>query len=54
MLATTGGSLLEAEGTVEFRAHYVVTAGRGRSTRTAGSPATAASWRYLDGVSSLP
>jgi SEC-C motif-containing protein len=41
VLATTGGSLLGSEGTVEFRAHYVRDGGGGRSTRTAGSSATA-------------
>ena len=52
VLATTDGGLLAAEGTVEFRAHYVVhgTAGaqheRSRFLREQGR------WRYLDGVSS--
>ena len=43
VLGTTGGSLLGAEGTVEFRAHHLVAGGRARSTRTAGSSARAAS-----------
>jgi SEC-C motif domain protein len=51
VLATTGGRLLDAEGTVEFRAH----------SRTAGRSGTQHErsrfvredrlWRYLDGVS---
>ena len=56
VLATTGGSPLETEGTVEFRAHYVVSGGvvpggagaqheRSRFLREDGS------WRYVDGVS---
>jgi SEC-C motif-containing protein len=51
VLATSGGSMLSAEGTVEFRAHYV----RGR---TAGAQHEISrfvredgAWRYLDGVS---
>jgi SEC-C motif domain protein len=51
VLATAGGSPLETEGTVEFRAHYVVhgTASaqheRSRFRRERGR------WYYLDGVS---
>ena len=51
VLATTGGSPLESEGTVEFRAHYVVarTAGaqheRSRFVREGGR------WFYVDGIS---
>jgi SEC-C motif domain protein len=51
VLATTGGSLMSSEGTVEFRAHYV-------SGRTAGAQhensrfvRDGGQWRYLDGVS---
>jgi SEC-C motif-containing protein len=51
VLATTGGSLLSSEGTVEFRAHYV-------SGRTAGAQhensrfvRDGGQWRYLEEVS---
>jgi len=51
VLATSGGSLLEAAGTVEFRASYV----RGRETgaQHENSRFTRADgrWYYLDGVS---
>jgi SEC-C motif-containing protein len=47
VLGTTGGSLLEAEGTVEFRAHHRAGAQHenSRFAREGGQ------WRYLDGVS---
>jgi SEC-C motif-containing protein len=51
VLATTGGSPLSSEGTVQFRAHYI-------SGRTAGAQhensrfvRDGGQWRYLDGVS---
>jgi SEC-C motif domain protein len=50
IVATTGGGMLHAEGTVEFRAHYRhhkqrgVLHERSRFTREDGQ------WRYLDGV----
>ena len=61
VLATTGGSMLGTEGTVEFRAHYVVS-GRGTGGAVAGRTPGAqhedsrfvrvdGQWRYLDGVS---
>ena len=49
ILGTTGGGLLHAEGTVEFRAHYQHTTHAGvlhelsRFTRERGE------WRYVDG-----
>ena len=56
VLATTGGLLLDAEGTVEFAAHYVVTVGSGE--RRAGTQhersrflREAGRWAYLDGIS---
>lgn len=55
VLATTGGLLLDAEGTVEFAAHYVI---RGAGPRRTGTQhersrflREAGRWTYLDGVS---
>lgn len=56
VLATTGGALLDAEGIVEFAAHYLAAEGTGgrragiqhersRFLREAGR------WTYLDGIS---
>ena len=66
VLTTRGGLLLDAEGTVEFAAHYVI-AGGGAGTVIAGGGAGArrsatqhersrflrerGRWTYLDGVS---
>ena len=56
VLATSGGLLLDAEGTVEFAAHYLVRDGAGG--RSAGIQhersrflREAGRWTYLDGVS---
>jgi SEC-C motif-containing protein len=55
VLAVTGGSLLAAEGTVEFRAFYV--ASRVRDGRSGAQHENSrfvrdgGQWRYLDGVS---
>ena len=56
VLATTGGLLLDAEGTVEFAAHYLVAEGTGG--RRAGTQhersrflREAGRWAYLDGIS---
>jgi len=43
VLATTGGALLAAEGTVEFRAHHLLGGVQEACTRTAGSSARPAS-----------
>ncbi len=56
VLATTGGSLLDAEGTVEFAAHYVRGSGAGgRRTGTQHERSRflreGGRWTYLDGVS---
>ena len=54
IIATTGGGLLDAEGTVEFRAHYrigtrrAVLHERSRFVRYDGR------WTYLDGLSPTP
>jgi SEC-C motif-containing protein len=54
ILGTTGGGLLHAEGTVEFRAHYQHTTHAGvlhelsRFTRENGE------WRYVDGDTTRP
>lgn len=51
VLATTGGSLLSAEGTVEFRAHYVVAELKGAQHENSRFLREDGLWRYLDGVS---
>jgi SEC-C motif domain protein len=51
VLATTGGSPLEAEGTVEFRAHYVVAGRDGAQHERSRFLREQGRWRYLDGVS---
>ena len=56
VLATTGGSMLDAEGIVEFAAHYLVAVGAdGRRTGTQHERSrflrAAGRWTYLDGVS---
>jgi SEC-C motif-containing protein len=51
VLATTGGSLLAAEGTVEFRAHYVVAGREGAQHENSRFAREAGQWRYVDGVS---
>jgi SEC-C motif-containing protein len=51
VLATTGGSLLSAEGTVEFRAHYVVNGTAGAQHENSRFVRDGGQWRYLDGVS---
>ena len=51
VVAVTGGSLLDREGTVEFRAHYV----RARTSRAQHERSRFlredGQWHYLDGVS---
>jgi SEC-C motif-containing protein len=50
VLATTGGSLLSAEGTVEFRAHYVAGGRTGAQHENSRFVRDGGRWRYLDGV----
>ena len=51
VLATTGGSLLAAEGSVEFRAHYVRGRQAGAQHENSRFLREDGQWRYLDGVS---
>ena len=50
VLTTTGGGLLAAEGTVEFRAHHVVDGVRGTQHENSRFRREDGQWRYLDGV----
>jgi SEC-C motif domain protein len=51
VLATSGGALLAAEGTVEFRASYVRGGLAGAQHENSRFVRHAGRWRYLDGVS---
>ena len=51
VLTTTGGSLLEAEGTVEFRASYVRDRRPGAQHENSRFVRDGGRWHYLDGVS---
>jgi SEC-C motif-containing protein len=51
VLATTGGTLLAAEGTVEFRAHHVVDGVAGAQHENSRFVRKGGRWLYLDGVS---
>ncbi len=51
VLTTTGGTLLSAEGSVEFRAHYVVDGRAGSQHERSRFVREGGQWRYLDGVS---
>ena len=51
VLATTGGSLLGTEGTVEFRAHYLRDGGAGAQHENSRFARDGGLWRYVDGVS---
>ena len=51
VLGTTGGSLLAAEGTVEFRAHHVVDGRPGAQHERSRFLRERGRWLYLDGVS---
>jgi SEC-C motif domain protein len=51
VLATTGGGLLAAEGTVEFRAHHLAGGVRGDQHENSRFVREDGQWRYLDGVS---
>ena len=51
VLATAAGSLLAAEGTVEFRAHYVRDGRAGAQHENSRFVREDGAWRYLDGLS---
>jgi SEC-C motif-containing protein len=51
LIATTGGSLLAAEGTVEFRAHYLRDGVAGAQHENSRFLRDGGHWLYLDGVS---
>jgi SEC-C motif domain protein len=51
VLTTTGGGLLAAEGTVEFRAHHLAGGVRGDQHENSRFVREDGRWRYLDGVS---
>ena len=51
VLATTGGALLAAEGTVEFVAHCVVDGARSAQHENSRFVREDGRWRYLDGLS---
>jgi SEC-C motif domain protein len=51
VLSTTGGTLLAAEGTVEFRAHHVVDGVAGAQHEHSRFVREGGRWLYLDGVS---
>ncbi|UOY02385.1 YchJ family protein [Blastococcus sp. PRF04-17] len=54
VLATTGGSLLAAEGTVEFRASYLREGRPGAQHETSRFVREGGQWRYLDGIATRP
>jgi SEC-C motif-containing protein len=51
VVAVTGGSLLDREGTVEFRAHYVRAGNSGAQHERSRFLREDGQWHYLDGVS---
>jgi SEC-C motif-containing protein len=51
VVATTGGSLLDPDGTVEFRASYSVAGRTGAQHENSRFVREGGHWRYLDGVS---
>ena len=51
VLATTGGSPLGSEGTVEFRAHYLSDGVAGTQHENSRFVRDGGQWRYLDGLS---
>jgi SEC-C motif-containing protein len=51
VLRTTRGALLDHEGTVEFRAHYVAAGRSGAQHEASRFVREDGAWRYLDGVS---
>ncbi|MQA33543.1 YchJ family protein [Modestobacter roseus] len=50
VLRTTGGTLLAAEGTVEFRASHVIGSAAGSQHEDSRFVREDGAWRYLDGV----
>lgn len=50
VLATSGGSLLMAEGIVEFRAHYRDRRGPGSQHERSRFLREDGQWRYVDGI----
>ena len=50
VLATTGGGLLMATGTVEFRAHWTAGGERGAQHEHSRFTREDGAWRYVDGV----
>ena len=50
VLASTGGSMLASEGTVEFRASYVAGGRRGTQHEDSRFVRAGGRWSYLDGV----
>ena len=50
VLETTGGSLLETDGTVEFRASYLVDGRSGAQHERSRFVREGGRWLYLDGV----
>jgi SEC-C motif-containing protein len=51
ILATSGGSMLSPEGTVEFRAHHLRGRTPGAQHEISRFVREGGAWRYLDGVS---
>jgi SEC-C motif-containing protein len=51
VLTTSGGSLLDREGTVEFRASYVVGRRTGAQHENSRFVREDGQWRYVDGIS---
>nr|WP_243850536.1 YchJ family metal-binding protein [Modestobacter marinus] len=51
VLATSGGTLLAPEGTVEFRAHHRAGGVRGAQHERSRFTREDGQWRYVDGVS---
>src|SRR5690554_327348 len=50
ILSTSGGGMLDTEGTVEFRAHYKSPDGAGAQHETSRFVRDAGAWVYLDGA----
>ena len=50
VVATTGGSMLAAEGTVEFRASYVLDRQRGAQHEDSRFVRVDGAWTYRDGI----
>jgi SEC-C motif-containing protein len=51
VLATTGGTMFDAEGTVEFTAHYIVGRRAGTLHEDSRFVRVDGRWHYLDGTS---